>query len=134
MPHPESHVPRVPGESWHLATGSCLPIRLPWRLRARPSATLHEIQGLLRRANLSSKSYKETAASVKGLHTSSKLVTVELEVSLIILNENTCIGRALKRETARFYPDPNKTPLTGPKSAYFSTVSALERTRTEKSA
>jgi hypothetical protein len=30
-----------------------LPIRLSWLLRARPSATLHEIQGLLRRANLS---------------------------------------------------------------------------------
>jgi hypothetical protein len=28
-----------------------IPIRLPWRLRARPSATLHEIQGQLRRAN-----------------------------------------------------------------------------------
>src|SRR5205823_13150422 len=28
-----------------------IPIRLPWRLRARPSATLHEIQGRLRRAN-----------------------------------------------------------------------------------
>src|SRR5271165_2074586 len=28
------------------------PIRLSWLLRARPSATLHEIQGLLRRANL----------------------------------------------------------------------------------
>jgi len=29
-----------------------LSIRLSWLLRARPSATLHEIQGLLRRANL----------------------------------------------------------------------------------
>src|SRR4051812_6989242 len=28
-----------------------IPIRLPWRLRARPSATLHEIQGQLRRAD-----------------------------------------------------------------------------------
>jgi len=29
-----------------------LSIRLSWLLRARPSATLHEIQGLLLRANL----------------------------------------------------------------------------------
>src|SRR5436305_12599046 len=28
-----------------------IPVRLPWRLRARPSATLHEIQGQLRRAD-----------------------------------------------------------------------------------
>jgi len=41
----------VPGESWHLQQGYMIPIRLPWRLRARPSATLHEIQGLPRRAN-----------------------------------------------------------------------------------
>jgi len=41
----------VPGESWHLQQGYMIPIRLPWRLRARPSATLHEIQGLSRRAN-----------------------------------------------------------------------------------
>lgn len=34
----------VPGESWHLQQGYMIPIRLPWRLRARPSATLHEIQ------------------------------------------------------------------------------------------
>src|SRR5215467_3873622 len=30
-----------------------IPVRLPWRLRARPSATLHEIQGPLQRADLS---------------------------------------------------------------------------------
>ena len=30
-----------------------IPVRLPWRLRARPSATLHEIQGQFRRADWS---------------------------------------------------------------------------------
>ena len=33
-----------PGESWHQHRGYMIPNRLPWRLRARPSATLHEIQ------------------------------------------------------------------------------------------
>src|SRR5205814_8415336 len=32
-----------PGESWHQHRGYMIPNRLPWRLRARPSATLHEI-------------------------------------------------------------------------------------------
>jgi len=31
-----------------------IPIRLSWLHRARPSATLHEIRGLLRKANLES--------------------------------------------------------------------------------
>jgi hypothetical protein len=33
-----------PGESWHLHPEYMIPGRLPWRHRARPSATLHEIQ------------------------------------------------------------------------------------------
>ena len=33
-----------PGESWHLQPEYMIPVRLPWRHRARPSATLHEIQ------------------------------------------------------------------------------------------
>ena len=33
----------LPGESWHLRWRYMIPIRLPWRPRARPSATLHEI-------------------------------------------------------------------------------------------
>jgi hypothetical protein len=32
-----------PGESWHLQPEYMIPVRLPWRHRARPSATLHEI-------------------------------------------------------------------------------------------
>src|SRR5579864_9308692 len=42
--HPESHVPRFRVESWHLRSRYMIPTRLPWRRRARPSATLHEIQ------------------------------------------------------------------------------------------
>src|SRR5262249_24346787 len=34
----------LPGESWHLRWRYMIPIRLPWRLWARPSATLHEIR------------------------------------------------------------------------------------------
>ena len=34
----------LPGESWHQHRGYMIPNRLPWRRRARPSATLHEIQ------------------------------------------------------------------------------------------
>jgi len=33
----------LPGESWHLQPEYMIPVRLPWRHRARPSATLHEI-------------------------------------------------------------------------------------------
>jgi hypothetical protein len=36
----------LPGESWHLRWRYMIPIRLPWRPRARPSATLHEILSL----------------------------------------------------------------------------------------
>jgi hypothetical protein len=39
-----SHLPQSPGRSWHLAP-DLLSGRLPWRHRARPSATLDEIQG-----------------------------------------------------------------------------------------
>jgi hypothetical protein len=49
---PESHVPRFQERVGTKQLGYMIPVRLPWRRRARPSATLHEIQGLLRRANL----------------------------------------------------------------------------------
>ena len=48
----ESHVPRFRAGVGTWRSGYMIPIRLPWRHRARPSATLHEIQGPLRRANL----------------------------------------------------------------------------------
>ena len=44
--HPESHVPRFPFENQErvdTVVSDCLS-RLSWRHRARPSATLHEIQ------------------------------------------------------------------------------------------
>src|SRR5580658_912313 len=40
----ESHVPRFRAGVGTWRSGYMIPIRLPWRLRARPSATLHEIQ------------------------------------------------------------------------------------------
>src|SRR5262249_27590721 len=43
-------------------------IRLPWRHWARPSATLHEIQGPLRRADLSLRWYKLRQGFVKNLY------------------------------------------------------------------
>src|SRR5712671_4498386 len=49
----ESHVPRFRAGVGTWRSGYMIPIRLPWRHRARPSATLHEIPSLPRRANLS---------------------------------------------------------------------------------
>src|ERR1700722_13400692 len=40
----ESHVPRFRAGVGTWRSGYMIQIRLPWRLRARPSATLHEIQ------------------------------------------------------------------------------------------
>src|SRR5271166_5324260 len=40
----ESHVPRFQERVGTSHPGYMIPNRLPWRLRARPSATLHEIQ------------------------------------------------------------------------------------------
>src|SRR5262249_54490082 len=50
---PESHVPRFL-ERVDTSQSKLASIRLSWLLRARPSATLHEIQGLPRRADLPS--------------------------------------------------------------------------------
>src|SRR6184192_2650213 len=41
--HPEFHVPRFQERVGTWRSGEMILIRLPWRLRARPSATLHEI-------------------------------------------------------------------------------------------
>src|SRR5258707_4870183 len=49
----ESHFPRFPAGVGTWRAGYMTPIRLPWRHRARPSATLHEIPSLPRKANLS---------------------------------------------------------------------------------
>jgi hypothetical protein len=40
----ESHVPCFQERVGTGHPGYMIPVRLPWRLRARPSATLHEIQ------------------------------------------------------------------------------------------
>ena len=40
----ESHVPRFRAGVGTWRSGYMIQIRLPWRHRARPSATLHEIQ------------------------------------------------------------------------------------------
>jgi hypothetical protein len=42
--HAESHVPRFQERVGTRHPGYMIPDRLPWRHRARPSATLHEIQ------------------------------------------------------------------------------------------
>jgi len=42
--HPESHVPRYRARVDTSQPGYMIPIRLSWLRRARPSATLHEIQ------------------------------------------------------------------------------------------
>ncbi len=50
----ESHVPRFRAGVGTWRSGYMILIRLPWRHRARPSATLHEIPSLPRGVNLSS--------------------------------------------------------------------------------
>jgi len=45
----ESHVPRFRAGVGTWRSGYMIPIRLPWRHRARPSATLHEILVCLER-------------------------------------------------------------------------------------
>jgi len=48
----ESHVPRFRAGVGTWRSEYMIPIRLPWRHRARPSATLHEIPSSLRRVGL----------------------------------------------------------------------------------
>ena len=57
----------LPGESWHLRSGYMIPIRLPWRPRARPSATLHEIPDLLNEEQTWVRIVLPTERSVKGI-------------------------------------------------------------------
>jgi hypothetical protein len=45
----ESHVPCFQERVGTWQPEYMIPVRLPWRLRARPSATLHEIQVCLER-------------------------------------------------------------------------------------
>ena len=52
MRHPKSHVPRSFRARVDTGDRDYLPIRLSWLHRARPSATLHEIQGLLKMSKL----------------------------------------------------------------------------------
>lgn len=47
----ESHVPCFQERGGTSIPGYMIPDRLPWRLRARPSATLHEI-GFAQRMNV----------------------------------------------------------------------------------
>ena len=47
----------LPGESWHLQWRYMIAIRLPWRLWARPSATLHEIPACSFKSKLEVKYY-----------------------------------------------------------------------------
>jgi hypothetical protein len=47
----------LPGESWHLQLRYMISIRLPWRPRARPSATLHEIPICSKKSKLGIKYY-----------------------------------------------------------------------------
>ena len=77
-----------------------IPIRLSWLHRARPSATLHEIRGLLRRANLGSESTGEGALrQVTGITGSASVQTEALpnhrgmvgrSNSLVPLNQPLC--------------------------------------------
>jgi len=56
----------LPGESWHLRWRYMIPIRLPWRPRARPSATLHEIPAHPKRVNLETDTITDRAVCQGG--------------------------------------------------------------------
>jgi hypothetical protein len=55
--HLELHVPRFRARVDTGRPGYMIPIRLSWLHRARPSATLHEIQGLLNKSKLGNRDY-----------------------------------------------------------------------------
>src|ERR1700747_2885802 len=66
----ESHVPCFQERVGTSHPGYMIPDRLPWRLRARPSATLHEIQVRPtheRQANLSDNDTKRSVGSQEGV-------------------------------------------------------------------
>src|SRR5437588_8928792 len=59
----------LPGESWHLRWRYMIPIRLPWRPRARPSATLHEIPACSKKSELGFKYYNRLIGLSSGIYT-----------------------------------------------------------------
>jgi len=81
----ESHVPRFRAGVGTWRSGYMIPIRLPWRHRARPSATLHEIQ-----------------SAPKG-----KLVSIMLQRGVWFVNRqfrSELAGRLLVAVTQRHFP------------------------------
>jgi hypothetical protein len=73
--HAESHVPRFQERVGTSHPGYMILDRLPWRLRARPSATLHEIQvcpSLSRKDKLVPRMLQKAESPVKG-----KIMTVQ---------------------------------------------------------
>ena len=61
----ESHVPCFQERGGTGQPRYMIGVRLPWRLRARPSATLHEI-GFTPKSELVEQGYKMQSAGVKG--------------------------------------------------------------------
>src|SRR5215470_5527902 len=61
----ESHVPCFQERGGTSIPGYMIPDRLPWRLRARPSATLHEIQVCPQGDKLVPNMLQNTAVGVK---------------------------------------------------------------------
>ena len=102
----------LPGESWHLRSRYMIRIRLPWRPRARPSATLHEIPACSLKSKLE-EILLPTEWSVKGVVGSSEDARVR--------RENEASSRYfLAREMHRYA----KFLQSGPQSD-----SAIRRTR-----
>ncbi len=62
---PESHGPRCRARVGTCQSRYMITIRLPWRPRARPSATLHEIPICSMKSKLGIKCYRATPSSVK---------------------------------------------------------------------
>jgi hypothetical protein len=62
----ESHVPRFRAGVGTWRSRYMIPIRLPWRHRARPSATLHEIQARSEERTCSADAIKSNGAASRG--------------------------------------------------------------------
>jgi hypothetical protein len=63
---PESHGPRYRARVGTCQLGYMIPFRLPWRPRARPSATLHEIPVSSKKSQLGIRYYRRPSGLSSG--------------------------------------------------------------------
>src|SRR5215472_16017806 len=76
----ESHVPCFQERGGTSIPGYMIPDRLPWRLRARPSATLHEIQVCPKKGKLVPSMLQNVGLDVKGYRSYQQLYRCSITV------------------------------------------------------